>query len=63
MSPTRTETSTGSQAAAAETGGTFAQLGTGGTAEEVVEAINELEAAKIDGRHWSRPSTRPAPAR
>ncbi len=37
----------GLQAAAAETGGTFAQLGTGGTAEEVVEAINELEAAKI----------------
>ncbi len=38
----------GLQAAAGETGGTFAQLGTGGSAEEVVEEINELEAAKIE---------------
>lgn len=38
----------GLQAAADETGGTFAQLGTGGSAEEVVEEINELEAAKIE---------------
>ena len=38
----------GLQATAAETGGTFAQLGTGGSAEDVVEAINELEAAKIE---------------
>ncbi len=38
----------GLQAAASETGGTFAQLGTGGSAEEVVEEINELEAAKIE---------------
>jgi Ca-activated chloride channel homolog len=38
----------GLQATAAETGGTFAQLGTGGSAEDVVEEINELEAAKIE---------------
>lgn len=38
----------GLQAAAADTGGTFAQLGTGGSAEEVVEEINELEAAKTE---------------
>jgi len=38
----------GLQAAADETGGTFAQIGTGGSAEEVVEEINELEAAKIE---------------
>jgi Ca-activated chloride channel family protein len=38
----------GLQAAAADTGGTFAQLGTGGSAEEVVEEINELEASKIE---------------
>ena len=38
----------GLQAAAEDTGGTFAQLGTGGSAEEVVEEINELEAAKIE---------------
>jgi Ca-activated chloride channel family protein len=38
----------GLQAAAADTGGSFAQLGTGGSAEEVVEEINELEAAKIE---------------
>jgi Ca-activated chloride channel family protein len=37
----------GLQAAASNTGGTFAQLGTGGSAEDVVEEINELEAAKI----------------
>ena len=38
----------GLQAAAAETGGTYAQLGTGGSAAEVVEEINELEATKIE---------------
>lgn len=38
----------GLQAVAADTGGTFAQLGTGGTAEEVVDEINDLAAAKIE---------------
>ncbi len=38
----------GLQAVADKTGGTLAELGTGGSAEEVVEEINELEAAKID---------------
>lgn len=38
----------GLQAVARETGGTLAQLGTGGSAEEVVDAIDELESAKID---------------
>ncbi|KAA1425946.1 hypothetical protein [Nocardioides antri] len=38
----------GLQAAASVTGGTFAQLGTGGSAEDVVEEIDELEAAKIE---------------
>jgi Ca-activated chloride channel homolog len=38
----------GLQAAAEQTHGTFAQLGTGGSAEDVVEEINELEAAKIE---------------
>jgi len=38
----------GLQAVASETGGTFAQLGTGGSAEDVVDEINELEAAKIE---------------
>ena len=38
----------GLQAAADETGGTFSQLGTGGSAAEVVEEINELEATEIE---------------
>lgn len=38
----------GLQAVASETGGSFAQLGTGGSAADVVEEINELEAAKIE---------------
>ncbi len=38
----------GLQAVADKTGGTLAELGSGGTAEEVVEEINELEAAKIE---------------
>lgn len=38
----------GLQATATKTEGTFAQLGTGGSAEEVVEEINELQAAKIE---------------
>lgn len=38
----------GLQAAASETGGTFAELGTGGSAEEVVEEIEELAAARIE---------------
>jgi hypothetical protein len=38
----------GLQAVSAETGGTYALLGTGGSTEEVVEAINDLEAAKIE---------------
>lgn len=38
----------GLQAAASTTGGTFAQLGAGGSAEDVVEEIDELEAAKVE---------------
>lgn len=38
----------GLQAAAADTGGTFSQLGTGGSAADVVEEINELEATEIE---------------
>jgi hypothetical protein len=38
----------GLEAVAEETGGTYALLGTGGSTEEVVESINELEAAKIE---------------
>ena len=38
----------GLQAVADVTGGSYALLGTGGSTEEVVDAINELEAAKIE---------------
>jgi Ca-activated chloride channel homolog len=38
----------GLQATAADTGGTFAQLGTGGSAQDVVEEINELETTEVE---------------
>ncbi|WP_183092249.1 hypothetical protein [Nocardioides stalactiti] len=38
----------GLQAVASETGGSFSQLGTGGSAADVVDEINDLEAAKIE---------------
>lgn len=38
----------GLQAAADQTGGTFSELGTGGTAEDVVDRINDLETTKIE---------------
>ena len=38
----------GLQAAADKTGGTLSELGTGGSAEDVVDKINELETTKID---------------
>jgi hypothetical protein len=38
----------GLQAAADKTGGTLSELGTGGSAEDVVDRINELETTKIE---------------